>query len=365
MRILYLTNGQTPHDLRFTTALAQTQHEVFAIPLDGVDYSWPAGIKTTNWKPVRKSWRGLRLNTPKLNKVIKDISPDLVHAGPVQGPAFLASLTGVHPLVTMSWGSDLLFEAQRNFQTRIITRSTLMRTDILVGDSQCIEVEARRFGFRGPYFQFPWGVDLEHFSPAGTADLRERLNWKNHTVLLSMRAFEKIYDVECILKGFLKAVKEKPELRLIILGRGSQEERLKRIAIQSGESDKIYFGGTVALEDLPDIYRSTDLYVSASHSDGASVSLMEALACGLPVLVSDIPGNGEWVTPGDNGWLFDKGNSPLLSQYMTEFEKESETTRQMKNSNRILAEERADWKRNFPVLLKAYEKAFEIHRGQG
>ncbi len=364
MRILYLTNGQTPHDLRFTTALAQTPHEVFVLPLDGVERPWPAGIKTPEWKPVQKSWTGLRLIAPKLSKLLMDLSPDLVHAGPVQGPAFLASLTGIRPLVTMSWGSDLLLEAHRNIQTRMITRSTLMRSDVLVGDSKCIEKEARRYGFRGPYFQFPWGVDLEHFCHESTANLRKQLNWQNNTVLLSMRSFEKLYDVACILEGFLIAVKEKPELRLMIFGQGSQEEQLKKIAAQSGESDKIYFGGTVPLEQLPEVYRSADVYVSASHSDGASVSLMEALACGLPVLASDIPGNREWITPGENGWLFEIGNSTRLSQYLIEFGKESDTTKMMKKANRKLAEDRANWSKNFPVLLDAYEKAVELHRGK-
>ena len=56
------------------------------------------------------------------------------------------------------------------------------------------------------------------------------------------------------------------------------------------------------------MYRAADLYLSASHSDGSSVSLMEALGCGLPVLVSDIPGNREWVTDGEQGWLFPDGD---------------------------------------------------------
>lgn len=109
-------------------------------------------------------------------------------------------------------------------------------------------------------------------------------------------------------------------------------------------------------------YHTADLYLSATHSDGASVSLMEALACGLPALVSDIPGNAEWIVPGENGWMFKTGNPEDLARYMVKFDKDSPEVKKMRQQNRILAEERADWSKNFPVLLQAYEKAVELHR---
>jgi len=71
-------------------------------------------------------------------------------------------------------------------------------------------------------------------------------------------------------------------------------------------------------EELPRVYRSADVYVSASHVDGSSVSLLEALACGKPALVSDIPSNCEWVSPGEQGWLFQDGNANELADRMME-----------------------------------------------
>jgi glycosyltransferase involved in cell wall biosynthesis len=55
------------------------------------------------------------------------------------------------------------------------------------------------------------------------------------------------------------------------------------------------------------------VYISASHSDGTSISLLEAFATGTPVIVPDIPGNREWVTPGENGWLFPDGDVQALA----------------------------------------------------
>ncbi|NTV36326.1 MAG: glycosyltransferase, partial [Anaerolineaceae bacterium] len=106
-------------------------------------------------------------------------------------------------------------------------------------------------------------------------------------------------------------------------------------------------------------------YVSASHSDGSSVSLMESLACGLPCLVSDIPGNKEWISSGKEGWLFPDGDANALAEGMLSAYKARKILSEMGQKARKLAEHRADWKTNFQVLLAAYERAKKIVRKEG
>jgi glycosyltransferase involved in cell wall biosynthesis len=81
---------------------------------------------------------------------------------------------------------------------------------------------------------------------------------------------------------------------------------------------------------------------------------MEALACGTPALVSDIPSNQEWVQPGKQGWLFPDGDLIALAQGMLKIPDLSNKVTSMSVQARILAEERADWKKNFEILLEAY-----------
>ena len=98
-----------------------------------------------------------------------------------------------------------------------------------------------------------------------------------------------------------------------------------------------------------------DLYVSSSHVDGSSVSLMEALACGLPCLVSDIPANKEWIFEGQNGWLFQDGNSEALAAKILAAIENRKSLPEIGHNARIVAEERADWKKNSQKLLQAYQ----------
>jgi glycosyltransferase involved in cell wall biosynthesis len=97
-----------------------------------------------------------------------------------------------------------------------------------------------------------------------------------------------------------------------------------------------------------------DLYLSASHTDGSSVSLLEAMASGCPVVVSDIPGNREWVRSGVNGWLFKDGDSNAMAQSILLAIETRGTLAEMGMAARQIAEQRADWRKNFPKLIQAY-----------
>jgi glycosyltransferase involved in cell wall biosynthesis len=163
--------------------------------------------------------------------------------------------------------------------------------------------------------------------------------------------------VEVIAQAFAQAACELPELRLVMTGNGSQAVRLRQIFERAGVTERVSFPGHIHQADLPDYYRSADLYLSASHSDGSSISLLEAMACGCPVLVSDIPGNCEWVQPGVQGWLFPDGDARALAQAIIHAVQNRSALDEMGKAARALAEQRADWKINFPRLFQAYEMA--------
>jgi glycosyltransferase involved in cell wall biosynthesis len=308
-----------------------------------------------------------------VRRVVRQIKPDVVHAGPVQLGAFMAALAGCKPLVTMSWGSDLLKDADRSWLYRWLTRFTLSRSTVLVGDCQAVRRKAESLGLSpGRVFLFPWGVDLSHFSPAGGStelsssahpiDLRSRLGWQDAFVLLSLRSWEPIYGVDVVVRAFAMCAQEMPDLRLVLLGGGSQASWIQSFLQQHALHSQVYLGGQVNQLDLPAIYRAADLYLSASHSDGSSVSLMEALACGKPVLVSDIPGNREWISQGVEGWLFPDGDTSSLAEGIRRASRQRRELSLMGQAARRLAEKRADWRKNFQVLLQAYQSAVERNR---
>jgi glycosyltransferase involved in cell wall biosynthesis len=132
--------------------------------------------------------------------------------------------------------------------------------------------------------------------------------------------------------------------------------------MNGGVMEKVHFGGYIAQADLPRWYHSADLYISASHVDGSSVTLMEALASGLPCLVSDIPGNREWIEDGVNGWLLHNGDVNDLTEKILNAIKNRKLFETIGTAARKTAEQKADWKKNFGKLLETYERIVRAER---
>jgi glycosyltransferase involved in cell wall biosynthesis len=362
IKILYFSKDYTPHDRRFLAALAETPHQISYLRLEQrghtlEDRPLPPQIQMIPWKggggPAHLQ-DGPRL-LADLKRVIQTVQPDLVQAGPLQTAALLVALAGYQPLVSMSWGYDLLFDADRSARWRWATRYTLGHSAVMIGDCNTIRQRARAFGMPDERIvTFPWGVDLDHFKVAQD----ERSSTQAFT-LLSTRNWEPIYGVDVIAKAFVQAAQKCPELRLVLLGNGSQASLLRQILTRGSVMEQVHFPGQVSYSDLPRYYRSADLYISASHSDGSSISLLEAMACGRPALVSDIPGNREWVEPSVQGWLFPDGDADFLAQAILHAVDEQKRLPEMGRAAHALAEQRANWKKNFLELLKAYEIALQ------
>jgi glycosyltransferase involved in cell wall biosynthesis len=210
---------------------------------------------------------------------------------------------------------------------------------------------------------FPWGVDLDLFRPGPTTRARVRLGWEGKLVLLCARSWEPGYGVDTVVESFLRAARVEPDLRLILAGDGSLRAHLVDLIEASGLADRLWLPGYVPYAELPMLYHSADIYLSGSFSDGSSISLLEAMACGLPSFVTDIPGNREWVEPGRTGRWFTPGDVEGLAGLLREAPSMEGELRIYGRRARGIAEARADWTRNAPRLLEAYAMALEGERG--
>lgn len=220
----------------------------------------------------------------------------------------------------------------------------------MLGDCNTIRQKAVSYGMADERIvTFPWGVDLQQFSPPNLKPERKTFN------LLSTRSWESIYGVDVLAQAFALAACQQPSLRLTMLGNGSLKNQIFQIFENAGVLDLVNFHGQISQIDLPHFYQQADLYLSASHSDGTSISLLEALASGCPVIVSDIPGNREWVTPGVEGWLFPDGNAQAMAQMILHAFEHRNHLAEMSISARRIAEQRADWNQNFPQIFKLFQ----------
>ena len=376
MRIIYFSKNYTPHDYRFLSSLSKTEHEVFFLRLEKSqrqteDRPVPENIQQILWAGGQREfrWRDVPRLTFDLRRLTKEIKPDLIHAGPIQNCAFIATLSGFRPILAMSWGYDLVMDADKSSWMRWVTRYTLKRSAFFVSDANVSREKAIAFGMdSAKTVIFPWGTDIEHFLPkkeergkkTASSNRKSKIENPKSITLFCSRTWESIYGVDVLAKAFVKVASVNPDINLILLGGGSQGAKIRQILMSGNVMERVHFGGHVTQADLPRWYHMADLYISPSHVDGSSVTLMEALASGLPCLVSDIPGNKEWIEHGVNGWFFRDGDVNDLADKILNAIKNRKSFKKLGEAARKTAEQKADWKKNFGKLLEAYEKVVSL-----
>jgi glycosyltransferase involved in cell wall biosynthesis len=365
VRVLYFSDNSSVHNRRFLEKLASFGHEMWF--LDATrdtppEWPLPAGVRWV--RPDRTIPRGAEPSAfedflPTLRSIVTALTPDLVHSGPIQSCAYVAALAGFHPLLVMSWGSDLLLHANRNEEWRHATEIALQAADGFVCDCDAARAAALRFAPlpESRIAQFPWGVKRGSFSPIGPVPPADQLALPVGAVpFICTRAWEPFYGVDVLLSAFHLAYSRNNLLRLILLGSGSAAGYVHDFIAGHHLQEVVLTPGAVPESELAAWFRAATAYVSCVESDGTSVSLLEAMATGLPVIVTDNASNREWVTDGKNGWLAAAGSAEkfaeklLVASALTSEDKKAISIR-----NRQIVERRADWDANFPRLLHLYE----------
>jgi glycosyltransferase involved in cell wall biosynthesis len=363
MKVLYFSRDYSTHDHRFLSSIAAAGHQVFYVRLERgarqvEDRPMPTEVEQVRWaggnEPFR--WRDVPRLVLDLKRVLRRVQPDLVHAGPIQTCAWIAVLTGFRPILTMSWGFDLMEDVHKSRWMERVTRYVLRRSTYFTSDARVTRDKAVAYGMHpGRTVVFPWGIDLQRF------DVRKPRRADAGTVtLFCNRSWEPRYGVDVLAAAFVQVAGRRDDVGLILLNGGSQGARIRQILMSGGVFERVTFGGQISQTDLPNWYHMADLYVSPSHIDGSSVSLMEALACGLPALVSDIPANQEWVTEGENGWLFRDGAADALAGQILAAIDRRQAWPEISRAARRTAEQRADWNVNVRRLFEAYEQAIQL-----
>ena len=366
MRVLYLSRSLSVHDRRFLTKLKDWgYHVAFAClrrpEAERESVALPTGVEWVRWAgdlATIESPGGCPQLVPAFRRVMRDVAPDIIHAGPVQTCGFLAALSGARPLVTMSWGFDMLIDAERDMRWLDATRFVLQRSDRVVCDCTTVRCRIREIGDVPDevIVQLPWGTDLDVFVRGpDAAGIRAAFGDASVVVALSVRPWEPPYGTEVLVEAFARAHAQDPRLRLVLLGAGSLADRVRGVLAQHLLAESVQLPGLVSHVQLPNYYRAADVYMSCAPQDGTSVSLLEAMATGLPVLVTDNPSNREWVRGGENGFLAPAGEPDAFAEGLLRAASLDPAEReQVARRNRGVAERRADWKRNALRLRDVY-----------
>ncbi len=302
MRLAYVSQGYSPHDLRFLRAfVAHGLHVCFV--------SYPGSQRET--RPLPESVAHLAVPATRSRaalRQLRDWQPDLMLAGPLHTGGLFASLLREVPLVAMSHGFDLLYALPGSAAARRHIARVLERACGFFADCPALLAEGTRLREFAPdeTICLPWGLDGEpdRAAVARGADLRRSLGWEKNVVLVSLRNWEAVYAIPEFLAAFARSAAENPALRLILGGAGSRRAEVEQSIRDLDLGGRVHCPGSVPESQVWTLLGAADGYVSSARSDGSSITLLQAMAIGLPALLHDTGGNRDWISEGVHGWFF-------------------------------------------------------------
>jgi glycosyltransferase involved in cell wall biosynthesis len=355
MKILFLSDARAYHTKRWVDYFVDRGHQCFLISLE-------KGITTKAEEffiksKIFPSFLKYLLSVRKVRKIAEQIKPDLINAHFVPNYGLMGVLLGQHPLVVSTWGSDILISPKKSFLHKLRAKYVLNKADLVTTDAKVLTQAVLDLGVEGKkVIQNPMGVDRELIleGEKRKADLSFR-DVNKTFVVLSNRRLEPIYDVMTLLRAVPLLIKQaKRKVRFVIVGEGSQKSRLMKLARDLKVEECVEFKGELLRKDLIDCYKDSDIYISTSLSDSTSVSLLEAMALGLVPIVTDIPGNREWIEHTKNGFLFPISDHHALAKQIIYATNEFTDWTFFREKNIAFIKQKAIWEDN----MKAVEGKF-------
>ena len=366
VRICYLANASSVHTQRWTKYFVENGHEIHVISFENAQIAGAIVHVLKLPLLVRSATFPLKIaSIYRIRALIKRIEPDIVHAHYVINYGLFGALCNFRPFVITAWGSDVLIVPEARLISTIkgfIAKYTLKKADSITCDARHMKEAMVRLGVSPDNVNIIFfGVDTRKFSPGQKSEtLRAQLGVYDSPAVISLRNLESIYDIESLIKSAPLVLKEIPETRFLIAGKGSEEKRLRELAKSLGVSESVKFIGFVQNDKLPEYLNSMDVYVSTSLSDaGIAASTAEAMACGLPVIVTDVADNRVWVEDGVNGFVIPVKDPKLLAERIIHLLKNEDIRRRFGNINRKVIEERNDYYKEMAKIEDIYKKLVE------
>ncbi|MFH1728843.1 MAG: glycosyltransferase family 4 protein [Pseudomonadota bacterium] len=315
MKICFFAAANSLHSHRWVNYFVDKGHDISWISLSETNETLKKvefyDIGPLSTKPLTFIRQIIRFR-----KLIKQIKPDLLHIHSVGTYGIIGVLSGFTNIVATAWGSDVLFASQF-FIKRQLIKYTLKKAKLITCDADHMIVAMTKLGIGHEKIKLIYfGIEPEKFNPGPKdSNIQEQWNSKNSAVIISLRNLESIYDIETLIKSVPAVLKKIQKIKVIIAGTGPQEDYLKKVSAKLGLERYIKFIGRYSHQDLPRILRSSDIYVSTSLSDaGIAASTAEAMAIGLPVIITDSGENRKWVSNEINGLIFPVKDSALLAE---------------------------------------------------
>ena len=226
----------------------------------------------------------------------------------------------------------------------------IRQADALVADGWAAEHLPAIIG--KPVHAVPKGVDAELFRPTG-ANLRQALGLAHRRIVLSVGRFVPIKNMALLIEALAKMAPADPSLHLLLVGEGPELQSLKEQAARLDVTRAVTFAGYVPQAEMAPYYRTADLFALGSDFDNSPNVVLEAMACGLPVVATEVGGVAEYVAPR-GGALVPRRDAMAMAGMLGDWMSSVERRRAAGAFNRQRVLQEFSWRASASRLLDVY-----------
>ncbi|MGQ0797114.1 MAG: glycosyltransferase family 4 protein [Methanobacteriota archaeon] len=348
MRILHVSEAHAVHTDRIARHQIAAGYEVSVATWHDLVGTGPVHTFRTPAYMTRLPYHHHWARIGSFADYLRSFDPDVVHGHYLSTAALYLAVAAGYPTVASAMGSDVLLDT-RALHARLLLRALPVWTDRFTSVAPHVTRRMVELGLPGARIDtFPWGVDTDVFHPPPAA--------REGHVVVSTRNFEPTYDLPTLLDAFARLATSHPEVRLRLFGDGSQRPRIAARIGTLTLDGRVVLEGRVPEPHLAEALRDASVYVTAAISDGASTSLLEAMATGLVPVATDIDANRAWIRDGDNGLLFPPGHVDGLVAALDRALTDRALRSRCRERNPREIAEHASWARSMGHLDSVYRR---------
>ena len=226
---------------------------------------------------------------------------------------------------------------------------------LIVPSDSMRQVLADAYGVTERITTIPTGIDLEPYQRADGQAVRQQQGWGQDKVLISVGRLAKEKNWETLLAAVAQVMRKRAEVRLVLIGEGSEQENLKKYSEDLGIAAKVEFVGNIPFDDIPAYLKAADLFCFASVTETQGLVTMEAITAGLPVVAVDATGTKDVIDHGQQG-LLTPNDSAALAQAIEQVLADEDLRRHFKEAAWQKAQS-FEMKLQAKKLLDVYQQA--------
>lgn len=360
-RILFLADIDSSHTRKWATSLSQRGYTIGIFSLRKGTIGWtknyPAihvfdseGFSKEKFHSADTGKISYLKLSPLVREVIAEFKPDIVHAHYATSYGLLGARSGFHPLIISAWGSDIFEFPKKSWMHRFLLKRNLKKADAVFSTSEVMKREVQALGIES-VFVTPFGIDLDVYKPQPPVEIIPA----GMKVIGTIKTLEKIYGIDVLIRAFeiVKSQFMQP-LKLMICGAGTQEKALKDLAATSKFSSDIIFTGMIPQDTVPGYLNRFDVFVNLSFQESFGVAVLEAMACEVPVVVSDAPGLLEITANGEAGIVIPAGNHVAAAEAILKVLNDDNFAAELSAKGRARVRSKYNWINNLDEIESLY-----------